>query len=436
MVGNLLSMNRTFFCYDNCYNCLFLICDVVLLFLINSPGRCESPRSRLHQSEPSLCLTTHSPNVPRLQRLQSLPVHEDSDDDDKVPNLLVKVGIMGVVKVPMRRKLSLSNLFAKSGYKGKVPKARESNTLSIPSDSEAVAISSPLTRVRSRSAPFCEMSPIQENHGESFSDSQESGPSPENKVRIPIVIQSSDSDVAIIKCNQEKIDKSIGFLEPEDPSFIFYSTSSDDSCSTDSERLPISHLVSSTERERLDRHPIERSGSIEISHDLPSNVELIATTHPPLPEMQPVSPNPNRSPRCSATSPVELNKPALISMNPASSVLHGMTPTRPSPCPRRSSESEINTTPKGSNLILLFYILLFYFILLFTASSLTDSVGSSGGNMAPNCRPYRQTSVPAPPTSTYPNVAEVSNMEILEYPFLTLKTYPPGFIVHIGKSFK
>lgn len=54
--------------------------------------------------------------------------------------------------------------------------------------------------------------------------------------------------------------------------------------------------------------------------------------------------------------------------------------------------------------------------------------------MAANCRPYRQTSVPAPPSSTYPNGAEVSSLEILEYPFLTLKTYPPGFIVHIGKN--
>ncbi|EFX89381.1 hypothetical protein DAPPUDRAFT_40738 [Daphnia pulex] len=82
-------------------------------------------------------------------------------------------------------------------------------------------------------------------------------------------------------------------------------------------------------------------------------------------------------------------------------VVHGITPSRPSPC-RRSSESEINTTPKGV--------------------------------IASNCRPttHRQTSVPAPPTSAYLNTDVTRNLEVLEYPFLTMKTYPPGFIVHIG----
>jgi hypothetical protein len=53
--------------------------------------------------------------------------------------------------------------------------------------------------------------------------------------------------------------------------------------------------------------------------------------------------------------------------------------------------------------------------------------------MAANCRPHRQTSVPAPPTSTYLNGTDGTNLEVLEYPFLTMKTYPPGFIIHIGK---
>ena len=53
--------------------------------------------------------------------------------------------------------------------------------------------------------------------------------------------------------------------------------------------------------------------------------------------------------------------------------------------------------------------------------------------MSSNCRPttHRQTSVPAPP-SAYLNSDVTRNLEILEYPFLTMKTYPPGFIVHIG----
>lgn len=52
---------------------------------------------------------------------------------------------------------------------------------------------------------------------------------------------------------------------------------------------------------------------------------------------------------------------------------------------------------------------------------------------ATHSRAYRQNSVPAPPPSTFPNVNDVASLEILEYPFLTLTTYPSGFIVHIGK---
>ncbi|XP_046438601.1 C2 domain-containing protein 5-like isoform X4 [Daphnia pulex] len=121
------------------------------------------------------------------------------------------------------------------------------------------------------------------------------------------------------------------------------------------------------------------------------------------------------SPRCAAISPVDVVKPLHSTAAITTPVVvHGMTPSRPSPC-RRSSESEINTTPK--------------------ASSLSDSFGSSGGGViASNCRPttHRQTSVPAPPTSAYLNTDVTRNLEVLEYPFLTMKTYPPGFIVHIG----
>ncbi|XP_046644781.1 C2 domain-containing protein 5-like isoform X3 [Daphnia pulicaria] len=121
------------------------------------------------------------------------------------------------------------------------------------------------------------------------------------------------------------------------------------------------------------------------------------------------------SPRCAAISPVDVVKPLLSTAAITTPVVvHGITPSRPSPC-RRSSESEINTTPK--------------------ASSLSDSFGSSGGGViASNCRPttHRQTSVPAPPTNAYLNTDVTRNLEVLEYPFLTMKTYPPGFIVHIG----
>lgn len=297
--------------------------------------------------------------MPRLLRLQSLPVHEDSQVVNRqTPNLLVKVGIMGVVKAPMRRKLSLSNLFAKSGYKGKVPKAREttqSNTLSVPVDGE-LGGNSPLSRVRSRSAPFCEMSPIQENYGESVSDSQDSCPSPDNRALLSTLVQSSQSELDTVKRNREGTEDSLCFSESEDPSLMCYVGSSDDSCSSDSERLLNPNFLSSTERERLDIQLSEQSlalppRSVDISHDLPSNVVLNATTHPPLPELQPIYPNLDRSPRCSATSPVEHHKPAIIGLNHTPGAAHGTTPSRPAPCPRRSSESEINTTPKGGKSI-------------------------------------------------------------------------------------
>ena len=74
---------------------------------------------------------------------------------------------------------------------------------------------------------------------------------------------------------------------------------------------------------------------------------------------------------------------------------------------------------------------LLHFSLL--ASSLTDSFGSSGGgNTAINSRTLRQTSVPVPPANNYLNGTDGTNLEVLEYPFLTMKTYPPGFIIHIG----
>ncbi|XP_059351157.1 C2 domain-containing protein 5-like isoform X2 [Daphnia carinata] len=125
--------------------------------------------------------------------------------------------------------------------------------------------------------------------------------------------------------------------------------------------------------------------------------------------------NGRESPRCTAISPVDVIKPLVSTTVTVPAVVHGTTPSRPTPCARRSSESEINTTPK--------------------ASSLSDSFGSSGGGISSNCRPaaHRQTSVPAASTNTYLNGVDVTrNLDALEYPFLTMKTYPPGFIVHVG----
>ncbi|XP_063358182.1 C2 domain-containing protein 5 [Cydia amplana] len=63
---------------------------------------------------------------------------------------------------------------------------------------------------------------------------------------------------------------------------------------------------------------------------------------------------------------------------------------------RRSSDSDLSVTPKGG--------------------SLNASVGNAGSGGGAILRPSMNS----------------NNLEMLEYPFLTMSEYPPGFIVHIG----
>ncbi|CAB3233841.1 unnamed protein product [Arctia plantaginis] len=71
-------------------------------------------------------------------------------------------------------------------------------------------------------------------------------------------------------------------------------------------------------------------------------------------------------------------------------------PSTPMGIHRRSSDSDLSVTPKGSSL---------------TTSAV--NVGSGGGAIL---RPSMNS----------------NNLDMLEYPFLTMTEYPPGFIVHIG----
>ncbi|XP_046438599.1 C2 domain-containing protein 5-like isoform X2 [Daphnia pulex] len=386
----------------------------------------DSTRPRLHQSEPLLqlddheCLPTKTP-VPRFYRLQSLPMHEDTNQlpiklQASISVAKVLEGCVGIVKTPAKRKLSLSNLFAKSGIKGKVGRPRETaspNTLSVPCDDDSTK-SSPQSRIRSRSL-ICEMSPILENHGDSVSDSQEN--SPISKTLLPVINHSPDiNEFKFKKDLRGWTDDDLALSGSQESCSFFRVNAPEDSCSSSSEiSLNYFPLKQEQQNERSIETPLSLLRLVDSKDDLSSNVALNATTHPPLPEMQPICPYPTRSPRCAAISPVDVVKPLHSTAAITTPVVvHGMTPSRPSPC-RRSSESEINTTPK--------------------ASSLSDSFGSSGGGViASNCRPttHRQTSVPAPPTSAYLNTDVTRNLEVLEYPFLTMKTYPPGFIVHIG----
>lgn len=337
--------------------------DLWFVILTITTDRNDSTRPRLHQSEPLLqlddqeCLPSKTA-VPRFYRLQSLTMHEDTN---QLPIKLQAISVAkvlegcGFVKVAPKRKLSLSNLFARSSIKGKVSKPRDttsSNTLSVPCDDTTK--SSPQTRIRSRSL-ICEMSPILENHGDSFSDSQES--SPIRKSVLPVITKSPDVNTLSFKLKQDFRDNwtdNVALPESRESSPFYHIDAPDDSCSSGSE---ISLSYFSIKQEQQDGRSIEQSLSlprlVDSKENLSSNVALNATTHQPLPELQPICPYPNRSPRCAAISPVDVVKPLLSTATvTAPVVVHGMTPSRPSPCTRRSSESEINTTPKGSEIII------------------------------------------------------------------------------------
>ena len=335
---------------------------MICLLTIRST-RCDSARSRLHSSEPALCMTS-PPSVPRLYRLQSLqPTHEESNIDTitHAPSVPIKIGVLSAIKAPMRRKISLTNLFTVSKFvsRGKPSKNRDTTPmqrLSIPSDSEKGAFN-PLARVRSRSAPFCEMSPIQESFGDSPSDSQENYPSGDRKLSptvLHVPLERFDMET-----DQNRESKAIKLVETDAGPTICFLGSSDESCSSDSERN-FGSLAAPTRRGVESHSLISLQSTTDISDHLPSNIEMNATTHPLLPEMQPVSPNPNRSPRGQTVSPVNLSKPLTVAP------VHGTTPSRPSPCQRRSSESEINVTPKGLTSLrhLDFYVLTDVFLFI------------------------------------------------------------------------
>lgn len=324
--------------------------------------RHESNRLRLHHSEPVLQLddyerlATSSP-LPRFYRLQSLPMHEDTIQfPKKLPQLYgsnssVKLlDSCGVVKVPAKRKLSLSNLFAKSNVKGKVTRPRDppsSNTLLVPGNDET-SKGSPQTRIRSRSL-ICEMSPIQETHGDSVTESQEN--SPINKILVPTIVQPTDVISLPIELEHNLLvpaEHFLSVLEPQESSSFRFPNAQDETCSSGSERSLNPFALQAKSKIG---HSFEQSLSsllIDDSEEMSSNVVLNATTYPPLPEMQPIFPYQTRSPRCTAISPVDVIKPLVSSTITAPVVVHGTTPSRPTPCARRSSESEINTTPKGS----------------------------------------------------------------------------------------
>jgi hypothetical protein len=244
-------------------------------------------------------------------------------------------------------------LFAKSVIKGKVGRPRETlspNTLSVPCDDDCTK-GSPQSRIRSRSL-ICEMSPILENHGDSVSDSQEN--SPISKTLLPVINHSPDTNEFKFKKDLRGwTDNDLALSGSQESCSFFRVNAPEDSCSSSSEiSLNYFPLKQEQQNERSIETPLSLLRLVDSKDDLSSNVVLNATTHPPLPEMQPICPYPTRSPRCAAISPVDVVKPLLSTAAITTPVVvHGITPSRPSPC-RRSSESEINTTPKGLEIII------------------------------------------------------------------------------------
>ncbi len=279
---------------------------------------------RMNQSEPVLCIGSHSP-VSRLHR-QSLPVHEDISTgllSTPAPSSTIQYGSgrLANSKTPMRRKVSLGNLFAKPGYKMKIQRQLTYHAPSPPTtltvirpETESSSIRA-VSRVRSRSAPFTEMSPIQETFKETAPDSL------------------SDHSLQIPKLSLEDMGvKIITRLEDSKRPVICFIGSSDDS-----------HSCGSSDS--------EQGGLMLPNNSLdPSNDVAYATTFP---SPAPLLPNPSRSPRSSAPlMEIHHTKASSAGPNPSPGVAQGSTPTaiKPPPCIRRSSDSEINVnvTPKGT----------------------------------------------------------------------------------------
>ena len=371
---------------------------------------------------------------PCLLRMHSLPVHDGYANAAHSVSSAVKA----VVPVPFlkgpRRKVSLSNLFAnKPSLKMKVHhRSRDTrqNADAFIAEPKGVILSSPmipLVRVRSRSAPFSEMSPIQESPHQGSQDNVTINISP--PTASPTQLYNTGADLFLYPESATTVDVRFTLNEPVNEPFEL-----------PEEPVTICFVGGSSDDSDFELQ-FQPSG-LEINNDNDANSPVLNATHPHPTVDEPVFPYPNRSPRSSA--PVQLmdvvHKSANVTghspANPAGQPTPG---SRPSPCIRRSSDSEISVTPRRwfylhFNLRFALTVEFIIFMFFFSASSLSDSVGSSSGMMSSANRPYRQGSVPVPVNQTYSTTSgpEAVNLDVLEYPFLTMKTYPPGFVVHIG----
>jgi len=356
--------------------------------------------------------------MPRLSRFSLTTTHEDN----AMTMATLSKGSSTAGKQPTtttRRKLSLyslSTLFSKPFFRGKIARSRDPSP-APPSPLPSGNLAVPMSRVRSRSAPFSEMSPIEETQKETLSDS-ESSPL-DTEIQKLLNASPECTMVNIVHCYRDAEEEED---DAEEPEVICFVGSSDDGsyCSSVSRSGSGSPIC------------VDVGGDdvIVVTQSSCNSLDVIDLTHLPSPCPSPRSPHrcvvaPSSNEVSNAQRMLSLTQsPTAVHFHPsaaasaaaaaaaAAATAASSLPSRPSPCPR-SSESEISLTPN--------------------ASSLSDSMGSSGGGtVAARSAGHRHGIAPPSASTTYAPLSDTTNLEVLEYPFLTMKTYPPGFIVHIG----
>lgn len=274
-------------------------------------------------------------------------------------------------KQPMKRNSSSSNTHEclstsirdQESNEELLVKSKIHNSLTVPNFENV----NPRIRVRnrSRSAPFNEMSPIQETVRETLSDSLDSlvpslilaCQSKDRPNNQSVTITSPECSVVDIRHslrmtlsgNESETDEADEKCDTV--SFVEYSGDSCGSGDSDSSvcdaftlakvdsNLELSHAASDYSLDSNNKRAIFNvcvpTLVIEKESDVMLNAALPSLPNPP------VSPFPNRSPRCVVSA--EINK----QMTANSPTPVQPSPSRPSPCRRRSSDSEISLTPKG-----------------------------------------------------------------------------------------
>lgn len=276
--------------------------------------------------------------MPRLSRFSLTSTHEDNA---LTMTALSKGSSTAVKQPPTRRKLSLyslSNLFSKPFFRGKIGRSRDPSPVPpnpVPSGNLAV----PLSRVRSRSAPFSEMSPIAETQKETISDS-ESVPL-DSGFRTLLNVSPECSMINIVHCYRDAEEEEEE-EESEEPEVICFIGSSDESYCSSVSGSGSSLCVGGAGDEL-----------IVVAPSSCNTVDASDVTH-----LASSCPSP-RSPHRCVVAPVNSetsNTQRMLSLTQSPTTVHfhqsgaaaavSSLSSRPSPCPR-SSESEISLTPNG-----------------------------------------------------------------------------------------